>query len=134
MPEPSITVAIPIRDGGRLLAHTLQALARQTVEHELLVCDSGSTDRSLEVARAHGARVLEIAPASFNHGGTRNLLMREAGGTHVALLSQDSEPDNERWLERLLAGFELADDIALVYGPYRPRASAAFPVRIELER
>ncbi len=62
MSEPDPTVAIPIRNGGELLERTLAALARQTVSHELLVCDSGSTDDSAQLARAHGARVLSIAP------------------------------------------------------------------------
>jgi len=134
MPEPAPTVAIPVRDGGELLERTLSALAAQTVEHELLVCDSGSSDESVEVARAHGARVLAIAPSQFSHGGTRNLLMESSQGTHVAFLTQDAEPASERWLERLLAGFELEDDVAIVYGPYRPRPDAAAPVRVELER
>jgi GT2 family glycosyltransferase len=129
----NVTVAIPILDGGELLARTLAALSRQTVEHELLVCDSGSADESVALARSHGARVLQIAPGDFSHGGTRNLLMREAAGAHVALLSQDAEPTGERWLERLLAGFELGEDVALVYGAYRPRANASAAVRIELE-
>jgi GT2 family glycosyltransferase len=128
-----VTVAIPIRDGGELLARTFAALARQTVAHELLVCDSGSHDGSVAVALDHGARVLEIAPGDFSHGGTRNLLMTEATGAHVALLTQDAEPADERWLERLLAGFELSEDVALVYGPYRPRADASVAVRGELE-
>jgi glycosyltransferase involved in cell wall biosynthesis len=129
-----VTVAIPVRDGGELLARTLSALARQTVAHELLVCDSGSADGSLELARSHGARVLEIAPSRFSHGGTRNLLMKEASGTRVALLSQDAEPTDERWLERLLGGLELADDVGIAYGPYRPRPHASPAVRLELER
>ncbi len=130
----SVTVAIPVRDGGALLAGTLRALARQTVAHELLVCDSGSRDGSLELARQHGARVLEIAPERFSHGGTRNLLVREATGAHVALLTQDAEPADERWLERLLEGFALAEDVAIVFGPYLPRADASFAVRVELEQ
>jgi GT2 family glycosyltransferase len=129
-----VTVAIPVRDGGKLLAGTLAALARQSVEHELLVCDSGSRDGSAELARSHGARVLEIAPARFSHGGTRNLLMNEAHGEHVALLTQDAEPADEQWLERLLGGFELEQDVGIVYGPYRPRADAPAAVRVELER
>lgn len=131
MPEP--TVAIPIRDGGEMLARTLAALARQTVEHELVVCDSGSKDDSAELARGYGARVLDIARGGFTHGGARNLLLREAQGTHVALLTQDAEPVDEHWLERLLGGFALAPDVAIVYGPYRPRPRAAFAVRLELE-
>ncbi len=131
---PDVTVAIPVRDGGELFAGVLRALATQTVAHELLVCDSRSSDGSSELARAHGARVIEIDPAHFSHGGTRNLLMNEASGGHVALLTQDAEPADVRWLERLLAGFELASDVGLVCGPYLPRPDASAAVRMELER
>jgi GT2 family glycosyltransferase len=131
---PEVSVAIPVRDGGGALADVLDALASQTVEHELLICDSGSSDRSPALARARGARVLEIEARRFNHGATRNLLVDAAAGTHVALLTQDSRPADERWLERILRGFELADDVAIVYGPYLPRADAPAPVRLELER
>jgi glycosyltransferase involved in cell wall biosynthesis len=129
-----VTVAIPVRDGGELLAGTLAALSAQSVVHELLVCDSGSRDDSIVLARAHGARVIEIAPAAFSHGATRNLLVHEARGKRVALLSQDAEPADERWLERLLEGFELARDVGIVYGPYRARAGASSAVCVELER
>jgi GT2 family glycosyltransferase len=129
-----VTVAIPVRDGGELFAGTLRALAAQTVAHELLVCDSRSHDDSAELARAHGARVIEIDPGNFSHGGTRNLLMNEAEGTHVALLTQDAEPADARWLERLLAGFDVASDVGLVCGPYLPRPDASPAVRMELER
>jgi rhamnosyltransferase len=134
MSETDPTVAIPTRDGGELLARTLSALSAQTIEHELLVCDSGSTDGSAELARAHGARVLEITPAQFSHGGTRNLLMAEASGTRVALLTQDAQPADERWLERLLGGLELAPDVGIAFGPYLPRPGASPAVRMELER
>jgi rhamnosyltransferase len=92
---------------------------------ELLVCDSGSTDGSVQLARANGAEVIEIAPGEFSHGATRNLLMRRAQGAHVAFLTQDAIPADGRWLARLLGGFELADDVALAFGPYLPRPAAS---------
>jgi glycosyltransferase involved in cell wall biosynthesis len=131
---PEVSVAIPVRDGGQAFAGVLDALATQTVEHELLVCDSGSTDGSPELAAARGARVLRIAPERFTHGGVRNRLMADANGAHVALLTQDSQPADELWLERLLEGFQLAGDVTIVYGPYRPRPGASAPVRIELQQ
>ena len=134
MPEPLVTVAIPVRDGGRPFRGVLDALRRQTIEHELLVCDSGSRDDSLALARSHGASALEIASERFNHGATRNLLMSEARGAHVALLTQDAQPADDRWLEQLLGGFALAPDVAIVYGPYRPCEGASVAVRMELER
>ncbi len=131
---PEVSVAIPVRDGGAPFAGVLAALARQTVAHELVVCDSGSRDGSRELAREHGARVLDIEPARFRHGGTRQWLMEASAGAHVALLSQDAEPADERWLEHLLEGFSLAADVGIAFGPYRPRSDAPAAVRLELER
>jgi glycosyltransferase involved in cell wall biosynthesis len=130
----SVTVAIPVRNGASTLAGVLAALSRQTVAHELLVCDSGSRDDSVAVASSYGARVLQLPPTQFNHGRTRNLLVAESRTERVTLLTQDAEPADERWLERLLGGFDLGDRVGIVYGPYRPRAGASVAVRLELER
>ena len=68
----------------------------------------------------------------FSHGETRNLLMRRAQGEYIAFLTQDAVPADHRWLSRLLEGFALAPDVALVYGPYRPRDDATPMVAREL--
>jgi rhamnosyltransferase len=130
----TVTVALPVRDGGPLLGAVLDAVRGQEVDRpvEVLVIDSGSTDGSAELARRHGARVVEIPPAEFSHGATRNRLMELASGDHVAFLSQDSEPADSGWLAALLRGFEAADDVALVFGPQRPRPDASPMVRREL--
>ncbi|HEY2180642.1 MAG TPA: glycosyltransferase family A protein [Solirubrobacteraceae bacterium] len=128
-----VSVVIPVRDGGDCFAELLRALARQTVEHELVICDSGSRDESVALARSHGARVIEIAPERFSHGRVRNELVQASAGSHAALLTQDALPADEHWLQRLLQGFDLAADVALVYGPYRPRVEASLAVRGELE-
>jgi rhamnosyltransferase len=130
-----VTVAIPVRDGGPLLDEVLSAVRAQEVdaEVELLVADSGSRDHSVATARRHGAEVIEIAPGTFSHGRTRNELVRRSSGSHIAFLTQDATPAGERWLASLLDGFEQADDVALTYGPYRPRPDAPLPVRRELE-
>jgi rhamnosyltransferase len=62
------------------------------------------------------------------------MLVGAAQGAHVALLTQDAEPADARWLERLLEGFALAGEVAIVYGPYRPRPDAPAAVRMELQR
>jgi rhamnosyltransferase len=136
MSASAVTVAVPVRDGGPLLDEVLTAVRAQLVdaEVELLIADSGSRDRSVEVARGHGADVIEIPAGEFSHGGTRNELVRRAAGTHVAFLTQDATPGHERWLANLLEGFSLGDDVALTYGPYRPRPDAPTPIRRELEQ
>jgi rhamnosyltransferase len=117
---------------GRVLESIRSQLLADGGSLEILVCDSGSTDGSVAVARANGAEVIEIAPSEFSHGATRNLLMERARGSHVAFLTQDAVPAGGAWLARLLAGFELAEDVSLVFGPYLPRADASPMVAREL--
>ena len=135
LPPELVTVAIPVLNGGPRLAEVLAAVHSQRLQRpvELLVADSGSTDGSAVLAQRHGARVISVAPADFSHGGTRNLLFEQASGRHVAFLTQDAVPADERWLARLLEGFELADDVALVFGPYVPRCDASPMVARELQ-
>ncbi len=132
--ERSVTVAIPTRNGARTLERTLTAVRGQELaaEIELLVCDSGSRDGSVALARRFGAELIEIPPAAFSHGATRNLLVERAQGQHVAFLTQDAEPADAHWLARLLDGFSLAGDIALSFGPYLPRPDASPMVAREL--
>jgi glycosyltransferase involved in cell wall biosynthesis len=130
----TVTVALPVRDGGPVLGNVLAAVRAQDVDRplELLVIDSGSRDGSPALAREYGARVVAIPPAEFSHGGTRNRLMELATGDHVAFLTQDSVPAGPDWLAALLSGFTLAGDVALVFGPQRPRPDASAMVRREL--
>jgi glycosyltransferase involved in cell wall biosynthesis len=59
---PKLSVVIIARDEERDLPRTLDALG---FADELLVVDSGSVDRTVEVARSRGARVLAHAFAGF---------------------------------------------------------------------
>jgi rhamnosyltransferase len=129
-----VTVAIPTWNAGAGFEETLTAVRSQCLpaEIELLICDSGSSDDTVSLARRYGARVLQIPHESFSHGGTRNLLMSEARGDHVAFLTQDAVPASDDWLARLLSAFSLAPEVGLVFGPYRPRPEASLSVRREL--
>jgi rhamnosyltransferase len=131
----SVTVAIPTLDAGLAFAEVLSAIREQRVAQdlELIVCDSGSSDGTVALARAHGAEVIEIPRARFSHGGTRNLLMDRSAGDHVAFLTQDAIPAHDGWLERLLDAFIHSPDAGLAFGPYAPRSDASVSVARELE-
>lgn len=131
-----LTIAIPVLNGGAMLAECLDAIAAQRndsgVEVELLVVDSGSTDGSDALAERHGARVIRIDKAEFSHGGTRNLAVSEARGDAVAFLTQDATPASDRWLDAIVEGFAQTDDVALVFGPHLPRPEHSHVVRREM--
>jgi len=53
-----ISVVIPCLDEAEALPGLLRALGRESEPHEVVVADGGSTDGTLAVARAAGARVI----------------------------------------------------------------------------
>jgi rhamnosyltransferase len=131
----AVTVAVPVRNAGPLFDEVLAAVCEQVVNRpvELLVADSGSTDGSRELALRHGAELIDVVPGEYSHGATRNLLVERASGSHVAFISQDAVPADRHWLTRLLEGFDAADDVGLVFGPYRARWDASLMIRREFE-
>ncbi|HEX3392098.1 MAG TPA: glycosyltransferase family A protein, partial [Solirubrobacteraceae bacterium] len=86
-----VSVVIPVKDGERYLPELLDALAREAPD-EVLVIDSGSSDRSLEIVAAAGVRLVTIEPDEFGHGRTRNLGMELTGSELVCFLTQDATP------------------------------------------
>ena len=131
----AVSIVIPVKDGGQDLARCLAAIERQDVAErpEVIVVDSGSTDDSVEVARRSGARVVEIPPGDFDHGGTRNLAAGLASGQLLVFISQDAEPVGSGWLRALTESFAANERLAGVYGRQIARADAVPPERYFLD-
>jgi rhamnosyltransferase len=106
-----ISVVIPTLNAGPRLPRLLAALRQQTrPPDEVVVVDSASTDNTPAAARAAGARVLAIARADFDHGGTRDLALATTTGGIVVFLTQDALPADPGFLAALTA--PLADGTA----------------------
>ena len=127
----SVSVVIPVKDGAAYLPEQLAALKAEGPD-EILVIDSGSTDDGVEIARRNGVRTLEIAPAEFGHGRTRNLGAESTSGDVIAFLTQDATPE-PGWLDGLRSGFDLADNVGAVFGPHRARADTSPMIARELD-
>jgi rhamnosyltransferase len=130
-----ISVVIPVKNGGEDLGRCLAGIAAQRIDEEVevVVVDSGSTDGSVEAARAAGAVVTEIDPAEFGHGRTRNLGVGIAQGELVVFTSQDAVADDETWLAHLAAAARSGPDVAGAYGRQLPHADARPPERFFLD-
>jgi O-antigen biosynthesis protein len=123
---------LPVKDGERYLEELLAALALEAVD-EVLVIDSGSTDRSLEIAASAGVEVLRIDPAEYGHGRTRNLGAERTAGELICFLTQDATPC-PGWLDAYREAFQLAPDVGAAFGPHLPRADTSPMIARELEQ
>src|ERR1700693_4175958 len=93
---------------GRCIAKANDFLRRNDIVGEVLIADNGSTDGSQAIARASGARVVEIADRGYGSaliGG-----IRAARGTYVIMGHSDYSYDFvplEAFVEKLRGGDEL---------------------------
>lgn len=124
------TVAILTYNGETYLERILTEVSGQegVGEVDILVIDSGSTDRTLEiVSQFPEVRLHQIANSDFGHGRTRNLAASLARGEFVAFLTHDAIPASRSWLRELLAPFSISTEIVAVMGKQIPRR-ACFPL------
>ncbi len=121
------SLLIPTKNGGDLFKRVVAGLQRQTIwpQVEFIIIDSGSTDDTIEVAKAAGAKVISIPPAEFNHGGTRDQAIAAANCERIVLTVQDAIPAHQDVLERLIA---VLDDAAVAggYAKQIPQADADY--------
>src|SRR5258705_5556824 len=124
MKASDLSIIILTKNGGELFADVLARLFEcdGILEAEILVIDSGSTDRTIEYAMRHPQiRLHRIPAAEFGHGKTRNLGARMTTRPVIVYLVQDATPAMPDFLTRL--AMPLSDEgLAGVYGRQLPRS------------
>jgi len=107
-----------------IVEETLRGLARQRMEHRLMVFDNSSTDGSAEILRRHTEHFVNVPKGQYIPGRVLNDAMRRTDGEFVVFLNSDCVPQDEFWLERLIEGFDDAK-VAAVFGRQIPRPDCA---------
>jgi glycosyltransferase involved in cell wall biosynthesis len=110
-----VSIIIPARNEARSIAAVITAVqgARPAgTGVEIIVVDDGSTDDTVGVARAAGARILELGPNSDggNPARARNRGAAIAQGDPIVFLDADCLPA-AGWLARLLAAHDSGQQI-----------------------
>jgi len=75
-----------MRNEEKLLARCLASV--KGLVSEIIICDTGSTDKSIEIARAHGAKVLRD-PWQDDFSRPRNIAIAQATKDYILILDPD---------------------------------------------
>jgi len=129
-----ISIIIPTCNGGRIFSECLAVIKRQEYAGpvQLIVVDSGSIDKTVELAMKAGAQVKRIDPKQFHHARTRNEALPLAEHEKVVFMVQDVIPLSELWLASLS---QTLDDypVAAAYTAQIPHDDATPYARFEIE-
>ncbi|MEQ6121664.1 glycosyltransferase [Reichenbachiella sp. MALMAid0571] len=87
-----IGLICPTYNAGNMWREWISAVKSQSEKIKVLVIDSGSSDKTVELANESGFDVLSIPNHKFNHGATRNLGANYFGNSVEILiyLTQDA--------------------------------------------
>jgi glucosyl-3-phosphoglycerate synthase len=124
----SVSVVLPAREVAETIGPILAALAplreRGAID-ELLVIDAASADGTADVARAHGATVVQESAILPEHGPARGKgdamwrALSVTRGDLVAFVDADTEGFDARFLLGLIGPLLADDAVAFVKGAYR---------------
>ena len=103
------------------IGKTLEQVFAQTFkDFEVIIIDSGSTDKTLSIISGFFAKVITISSKDFSYGGALNTGIKASEGEISVFLSAHAVPCNNKWLEKLTSPLSDGSKLAGVYGRQQP--------------
>lgn len=100
------TVIVRTKNSEKIFGQTLKALFSQNyLDFKLLVIDSGSTDKTIEIAKYYNAEIISIAAADYYPGKILNAAIKETSSEMIIFLNSDTVLLTPLCLSSLLAPF-----------------------------
>lgn len=85
--QPLISIVIPTKNSANTLDKCLRSIVTQTYHNiELVIVDSKSTDRTIEIAREYSAKIIET---QWGLLGARFLGFKASKGDYILYLDSD---------------------------------------------
>lgn len=116
------SIVIRSKNEERLIDETLRRVLAQEfpAPYEVIVLDSGSQDRTLEIVRSFPVRLETLPPELFTFGFALNHGATLARGEYVVFLSAHCLPRERSWLQELTLPLDIDLGVAATYGRQEP--------------
>ncbi len=107
-PNPLVSILIPTKNQFKLLKQCVTSLLEKTnySNFELLIInnksnDSNTVDYLKQLDQCHNIRVLSY-PYAFNYSAINNFAVKQAKGSIITFLNNDTEILNSNWLDEMV--------------------------------
>lgn len=129
--DPSVSVVVRAFNEATKLEKVFEDISRQLFrsEVEIIVVDNGSTDRTPQVAKYHGAEVVTLSQSNFNYPKSLNVGMQAATNDVVFVTVAHARLSHIHTLHAGARHFSKHDDTAGVYGTALPDENASYVER-----
>lgn len=105
--KPKVSVIMRCKNSDWVIAEALAGLHSQTfTDFELIVVDSGSTDKTLEIVNKYPCRLIEIEATQYYPGAVLNMAIKEAKADIIVFQNSDGVPLCQHTLQRLVDAFD----------------------------
>jgi rhamnosyltransferase len=113
-----ISIVLKTRNEEKYIEKNLDMIFSQKIakEFEVIVIDSGSVDKTLQIANSFNVRIYEISPKDFTYGKTQNLGFELSRGKIGVSLTAHVIPTSIYWLNNLTKPLFEDERIAGVFG------------------
>jgi hypothetical protein len=112
------SIVIRTFNSERTIRQVLEGVMDQSFDdYEVVIVDSGSTDRTLEIVREYPHRFVDYSDRKFTYGGSLNTGIRASQGEYIVCLSHHCIPLHSEWLENLVSAMEEESKLAGAWGP-----------------
>lgn len=132
MPETSIVIRTFNEEKN--VGNLLSAIKEQDYsDYEIILVDSGSTDRTVTIAREHCDQVLQIHSRDFTFGYSINVGCKNSTAEFIVIVSAHALPVGRHWLRALVIPLERRD-VAMSYGRHIGAPTTKFSERQDFLR
>jgi rhamnosyltransferase len=120
-----IAILIPTFNASDDWVKLLESVNNQDVTfYKKIIVDSGSKDKTTNLARLYRFDVISINKSEFNHGATRQLLANSATDTDICIfLTQDAILASPDSIANLVKAFD-DPEVGMAYGRQLPHKNA----------
>ncbi|MFX1311073.1 MAG: glycosyltransferase family 2 protein [Promethearchaeota archaeon] len=114
---PLISIVIRTKNEEKGLPKLLQCIRNQIIDknYEIIIVDSGSTDRTLEIAKKSKLKIIKIKSDTFSYGKALNIGIGNSLGDIVIFVSAHIMILSNSWLKNLIQPI-LDENIKCTYG------------------